>query len=90
MARELALQGLCFQLQLAVPVEYKGIRLDCSYRIDVLVENPLILELTAVETILVIHKAQIVSYMKLAGIGTGLLLNFNVEWLKDGITRFKL
>ena len=90
LARELALQGLCFQLQLAVPVEYKGIRLDCGYRIDVVVENQLILELKAVETILGSHKAQILSDMKLADIGTGLLLNFNVELLKDGITTFKL
>lgn len=90
LARELALQEIGFQLQVPVPVEYKGVRLDCGYRIDVLVNEQLILELKAVETILGIHKAQLLSYMKLSGISTGLLLNFNVQLLKDGITRFKL
>lgn len=90
LARELALEGLGFQLQVPVPVEYKGVRLDCGFRMDVLVDGVLILELKAVEAILGIHKAQILSYMKLAGINTGLLLNFNVPLLKDGITRFKL
>lgn len=90
LARELALQEISFQLQVPVPVEYKGVRLDCGYRIDVLVNERLILELKAVETILGIHKAQLLSYMKLSGISTGLLLNFNVQLLKDGITRFKL
>ncbi len=90
LAREFAIQGIPFQLQVPVPVEYKGIRLDCGYRIDILVEDRLILELKAVDVILGIHKAQVLSYLKLSGIRTGLLLNFNVELLKDGITRFKL
>ena len=90
LARELALQTLGFELQVPVPVSYKGVRLDCGYRIDILVEGQLILELKAVEAILGIHKAQLLSYMKLAGIATGLLLNFNVELLKEGITRFRL
>jgi len=90
LARELALQEVGFELQVPVPVEYKGVRLDCGYRIDVLVNEQLILELKAVETILRIHKAQRLSYMKLSGISTGLLLNFNVQLLRDGITRCKL
>ena len=90
LARELTLQGISFQLQVALPIEYKGIRLDCGYRIDILVEQQLILELKAGEKISGIHKAQVLSYVKLAGIGTGLLMNFHVELLKDGITRFKL
>ena len=90
LARELSLQGIGFQLQVALPIEYKDIRLDCGYRIDILVEQQLILELKAVEKILGIHKAQVLSYMKLAGIGTGLLLNFHAELLKDGISRFKV
>jgi GxxExxY protein len=65
-------------------------RLDCGCRIDVQVDDRLILELKAVEKILGIHKAQVLSYTTLAGIGTGLLMNFHVELLKDGITRFKL
>ena len=84
------LQSIPFELQVPLPVEYKGIQLDCGYRIDVLVENGLILELKAVSKVLAIHEAQLLTYMKLANIRTGLLLNFNVEVLKDGIKRFKL
>ena len=73
-----------------LPVEYKGVRRDCGYRLDVVVDRHLLLELKAVESIVPIHKVQILSYMKLTGIGTGLLLNFHVQLLKDGITRFKL
>jgi len=90
LAREMELQGIPFELQVPLPVEYKGLRLDCGYRIDVLVENGLILELKAVSEVLGIHQAQLLTYMKLANIRTGLLLNFNVEVLKDGIKRFKL
>ena len=89
LAREFSLQDIKFQLQVPLPIEYKGIRLDCGYRIDMLVNEQLILEVKAVEKILGIHKAQVLSYMKLANIRTGLLLNFNVELLKHGITRFK-
>jgi GxxExxY protein len=69
-------------------VDYKGTRLDCGYRVDVLVENRLIVELQAVEHVLGIHQAQLLTYMKLAGIPTGLLINFNVAVLKDGLHRF--
>lgn len=77
-------------LQYPLPVEYKGIKLDCGYRIDVLVESSLILELKSVEEVKGIHKAQLLTYMKLAKIDTGLLINFNVEKLKSGIKRFVL
>jgi GxxExxY protein len=90
LARELELNNIKFQLEYALPVEYKGVRLDCGYRIDVLVENRLILELKAVDEIKGIHKAQLLTYMKLADIQTGLLINFNVKRLIDGINRFKL
>ena len=90
LARELGLHGVAFRLQVPLPVEYKGIRLDCGYRIDVLVEEQLILELKAVEETKGIHTAQLLTYMKLAAIHTGLLINFNVDLLKDGIKRFKL
>jgi GxxExxY protein len=90
LARELELNNIKFQLEYALPVEYKGVRLDCGYRIDVLVENKLILELKAVDEIKGIHKAQLLTYMKLADIQTGLLINFNVKRLIDGINRFKL
>lgn len=72
-----------------MPVEYKGIRLDCGYRIDVLVDNRLILELKSVNAIKGIHTAQLLTYMKLSQIDTGLLINFNVKRLADGIKRFK-
>jgi GxxExxY protein len=73
-----------------LPVQYKGIALDCAYRLDVVVEARLILELKVVEKLLPIHDAQILTYMKLSGIRTGLLINFNVAVLKDGIKRFVL
>ncbi len=70
-------------------MEDKGVRLDCGYRIDILVAGELIIELKAIDKIQGIHKAQILTYMRLAQIETGLLINFNVERLKDGIQRFK-
>ena len=90
LARELHLNGIAFTLEHPLPVEYKGIKLDCGYRIDILVENRLIIELKAVEEIKGIHKAQLLTYMKLSGFDTGLLINFNIGRLKDGIQRFKI
>ena len=90
LARELDLNEIAFKLEHPLPVEYKGIQLDCGYRIDLLIENRLIVELKAVDSVKEIHKAQLLTYMKLSGIETGLLVNFNVKRLKDGIQRFKL
>ncbi len=90
LAHEMSLTGLHFNLEFPLPVEYKGIRLDCGYRIDLLVEDEVIVELKSVEELLPIHQAQILTYMKLANISTGLLINFNVPRLKHGIERFKL
>ena len=90
LAHELKSNDIAFQLECPIPVEYKGIRLDCGYRIDFLIDNRVILELKAVEEIHGIHKAQILTYMKLTQIQTGLLINFNVQRLVDGIRRFKL
>ena len=90
LAHELGLNGIPFRSECPVPVEYKGIRLECGYRIDLLVEDRLILELKSVEEIAGIHKAQLLTYLKLSGIQTGLLINFNVRRLVDGIERFKL
>ena len=90
LAHELKLKGIDFRLQHPLPVEYKGLRLDCGYRIDVLVEDSLILELKSVDEIMGIHKAQVLTYMKLSGIKTGLLINFNVSMLRRGIKRFIL
>ena len=90
LAHELSLNEIPFRLECPLPVEYKDVRLDCGYRIDVLVDKQLILELKAVEEVKGIHKAQLLTYMKLARIKTGLLINFNVQRLANGIQRFKL
>ena len=90
LACEMRLRGISFRLQSFLAVEYKGFRLDCGYRIDVLVENQLIVELKAVEQVNDVHRAQLLTYMKLTGVRTGLLINFNVPLLKDGIRRFVL
>jgi GxxExxY protein len=90
LAHELRLQGLPFELQKMMPVEYKGVLIDCGYRLDVVVEGKIILELKAVAAIEPIHEAQILTYLKLAKVKTGLLINFNVPLLKDGIQRFVL
>jgi GxxExxY protein len=88
LAHELRQNAIEFKLQYPVPVEYKGIKLECGYRIDVLVENEIILELKSVEELKGIHEAQLLTYMKLAGIGQGFLINFNVRCLKDGLKSF--
>lgn len=90
LARELDLAGLAFKLQHPISVEYKGVNLDCGYRVDILVANRLILELKSVNKIEGIHKAQLLTYMKLAKIEIGLLINFNVEVLRDGIKRLRI
>ncbi|NLV45675.1 MAG: GxxExxY protein [Candidatus Hydrogenedentes bacterium] len=90
LAYELKVAGLKYSRQLELPVKYKGILLDCGYRIDLLVEENLIIELKAVERLLPIHEAQLLTYMKLSGVRKGLLMNFNVPVLKDGIKRFVL
>jgi len=87
---ELTNAGIKHIIQKELPVDYKGIRLDCCYRIDLLVENKIIVELKSVDKVLPIHEAQLLTYMKLAGIKIGLLMNFNVVRLKDGIKRFVL
>ncbi len=89
-AKELNLTGIKFKTQAPLPIEYKGIKLECGYRVDFLVEEALIIELKSIEQILNIHKAQILTYMKLANINIGLLINFNVNLLKNDIQRFTL
>ena len=90
LAYELNAKGLKYETQKEIPIEYKGIKLDAGYRIDIMVENSVILELKSVEKILPIHEAQILTYMKLAETRTGLLINYNVLKVKDGIKRFVL
>ncbi|MFC1876767.1 GxxExxY protein [Thermodesulfobacteriota bacterium] len=84
---ELNLREISYDRQLGLPVLYKEKQLDCGYRIDVLVEKSIILELKAVDKIEAIHKAQPLTYLKLSDIHLGLLLNFNVPIMKDGIVR---
>ena len=70
-----------------MPIDYKGTTLDCGYRLDFLIDDYLVVELKAVEQLLPIHQAQVITYMKLAEAPVGLLINFNVKLLKDGIRR---
>lgn len=89
-AYELKKGGINFKLQHGLPVEYKEMKLDCGYRIDMFVEEKLIVELKSLNSILPIHEAQILTYMKLAKVKVGLLINFNVLRLKEGLRRFVL
>ncbi len=89
-AHELTLNGIRFKIQHPLPIEYKGVRLDCGYRADLIVEDKLIIELKSVDRTKGIHEAQLLTYMKLSGLKIGLLMNFNVRKLKDGIKRFVL
>ncbi|MBN1150143.1 GxxExxY protein [candidate division WOR-3 bacterium] len=88
MSFELNQRGIPFKIQYTLPIEYKKIKIDCGYRIDILVDDKIIIELKSVDKILSIHKAQLLTYMKLAKINIGLLINFNVSKIKDGIIRF--
>ena len=90
LAHELGASGIPFKLQHPLPVKYKNIKLDCGYRVDILIDNSIIVELKSVDNILLIHQAQLLTYMKLSGISIGLLMNFNVKFLKDGIKRMVL
>jgi GxxExxY protein len=87
---ELAQSGLKIESQKPLPVSYRGVQVDCGYRIDLLVEDQIILELKSVEKIEPIHEAQLLSYLKLSGYKIGLLINFNVKLLRTGIRRFVL
>ena len=87
LCREFELRKFFFERQKALPIEYKGLKLDCGYRLDILVENRLIVELKACESLQLIHEAQLLTYLKLTGIKVGLLINFNVPVLKEGIKR---
>ncbi len=87
LCRELSLRKVPFERQVPLPVEFKGLRLDCGYRLDLLVANTVVVEIKAVESLLSIHEAQLLTYLKLGGWKVGLLINFNVPVLKDGIRR---
>ncbi|MBI3910445.1 MAG: GxxExxY protein [Armatimonadetes bacterium] len=87
LCHELRLRELPFQRQMPLPVTYKGIHLDCGFRADLVVGDTVIVELKSVEEILPVHEAQLLTYLRLSGKRTGLLINFNVPVVKDGIVR---
>ena len=87
---ELKANGIAFGRQVALPVVYKSVNLNCGYRMDLVVDDRLVVELKTVEKILPVHEAQLLTYLRLSGIRTGLLLNFNTSVLKDGIKRMVL
>jgi len=87
LCHELHLRGLPFKCQVDLPVSYKGLQLDCGYKIDVIVGDEVILELKSVERILPVHEAQLLTYLKLSGKKVGLLINFNSSLLTQGIIR---
>jgi GxxExxY protein len=90
MAIELRKRGLSFATQVALPVTYEGETIEPAFRIDLLVDSKVIVELKAVEKLLPIHEAQLLTYLKLSGCRLGLLLNFNAVLIKHGIKRMKL
>jgi len=84
---EFGLRKFMYDRQKPLPIEYRGVKLDCGYRLDVAVEKAVLLELKSCERIEAIHKAQLLTYLKLSGLKVGLLLNFNVPVMRDGIVR---
>jgi GxxExxY protein len=87
LCHELTAQYLSFERQRQLPVRYKDVKLDCGYRLDLVVENKVILEIKAVDGLLPIHEAQVLTYLKLSGMSVGLLINFNVPVLTKGVKR---
>jgi len=87
LCRELSIRGIPFERQVPIPVEYKGVKLDCGYRADIVVDETILIEIKAVDSVLSIHDAQLLTYLKLGGWKIGLLINFNVELLKHGLRR---
>ena len=87
LCHELHLRGIDFRRQIDLPVEYKGLKLDCGYRLDLIVHDEVVVELKCVEKVLPVHEAQLLTYMLMTGKRVGLLINFNVPQLIKGITR---
>jgi GxxExxY protein len=90
LCRELELRGLAFERQVALPVSYKGLRVDCGYRVDLVVQGGVLVELKAVEHLLPIHVAQVITYLRLSDLPVALLVTFNVRVLKHGLRRLWL
>jgi GxxExxY protein len=83
----LSLRGVSFEREKPLRLEYKGLELECGYRLDILIANSVVVEVKAVENLIPVHEAQLITYLKLGGWKVGLLINFNVAVLKDGIRR---
>jgi GxxExxY protein len=90
LAHELQARGLSIQRQLALPIHYEGLGLDAGYRMDLLVQNLVVIEVKAVELLTRLHEAQLLTYLRLSGRRLGFLINFNVELFKNGVRRFAL
>ncbi|MDR3721635.1 MAG: GxxExxY protein [Candidatus Acidoferrales bacterium] len=90
LAREFVLRRIAFERQKPAPVIYKDVKLECGYRLDFLVDGKVVVELKAVECFAPVHEAIVLTYLRLSGCGLGLLINFNVPILKDGIRRYAL
>ncbi len=90
LAHELSLHGILFDVEAVLPVDYKGKKLDCGYRLDLVMYDRLIVELKAVDEVTGLHRAQLMTYLKLAKIEVGLLINFNVTRLVDGVCRIRV
>lgn len=90
LCKELSIREIPFRRQVPVPVEYKGTKLDAGYQIDLLVDERIVVELKSVETLTDVHKTQILTYMKLLDVELGLLMNFNVARLMDGLARLSI
>jgi GxxExxY protein len=90
MAHEMALQDIPFRLQVPTPVAYKGLRSDCAYKADIIVRERVMVELKSVETVTALHHAQLLTCMKVSRAEIGLLINFNVPRLIDGVKRFRI
>jgi GxxExxY protein len=88
LCRELTYRGIPFQRQVCLPLQYRGLKLDCGYRLDIVVSGSVIVEVKAVRKVLPIHRAQLLTYLKLTKYRLGLLINFNVEVLRSGLHRF--
>lgn len=87
LCRELSLRGVAFRREASLPLAYKGLKLECGYRMDILIDNQVVVEVKAVEALAPIHDAQLLTYLRLGGWKVGLLINFNEVVLKDGIRR---
>jgi GxxExxY protein len=87
LCRELLLRGIAFEQQVMLPVSYRGLQVDCGYRLDIVVDQSIVIEIKAVTRVLPVHRAQVLTYLQLTGLHIGLLINFNVELLRSGVHR---